>query len=94
MKTYEIVKNNYINELGEPDKDRFQVRWRMKSWFFGIPYWKYVTERICGMGDCYNSRLNFKTKKLAEHHVTEILCKGIETETVQKEIVSTINCGE
>lgn len=68
---YKIFKSDYYNKLGEPTNTSFFIK--KKKTILGFSYWKRVTHKVCGVGDCYNVETTFKTKKDAEKFIKNVL---------------------
>jgi hypothetical protein len=68
---YKIMKHSYWDEYGVETRTYYSIRESRK--FLGIPYWKDIKHQICGMGDCYNVRTEFKTLEEAEKFINEKL---------------------
>jgi len=64
----------------------------MKRFLGLISYKKYSTETTCGIGDCYNTPINFKSEKVAKKFIKNILCLGIKTENTKITTIKEISC--
>ena len=89
--TYYIDHNQYFNEIGVPSPPYFRV-YHMRKFLGLIPYRKFAEETICGIGDCVTAPINFKTEEKAESFIKDVLCAGIKTETIQRNIIKEIKC--
>jgi len=91
MEKYFIQHNQYFNELGVPRKPYFRIYEKKK--FMGlVPYKKYVSETIIGMGDSYTTPIDFKSEETAEEFIRTILCVGIKREETNRFTFKVIEC--
>jgi hypothetical protein len=90
---YHIEKRQYHNHLGKPS-DPYYFIFSYRKFIGLFKYKKYITETKCGMGDCYNSIIEFKTIEKAEGFIQNTLCPKVPREKTKKEIIKSINCNE
>lgn len=70
---------------------RYYIKYQ-KKWFGIFKYWKFLTQEQCGMGDCYDTVISFRSLKNAEEFAEKYLCKGITTDTVTVETIKEFQC--
>ncbi len=87
---YQIVEAKYHDEYGVEKSKVYQIK-RKKS-FLGIPYWSWVTHQICGMGDCYDVRTEFKTHSDAHDFIVGVLCGNNGRDGWSYKVISEFDC--
>jgi hypothetical protein len=87
---YQIVEAKYHDEYGKEIRKGYYIKRRKK--FLGIHYWSWVTHQICGMGDCYDVRTEFKTHAEAHDFVLNVLCGNENRDGWSYKIVSEFDC--
>ena len=87
---YKIMRHSYFDEYGTESNIYYYILESRK--FLGIPYWKEITHQICGMGDCYNIRTQFKTLEEADTFVKEKLCTKVAVSKWVEVEVKNVSC--
>ncbi len=87
---YKIMKHSYWDEYGVETRTYYSIRESRK--FLGIPYWKDITHQVCGMGDCYNVRTEFKTLEEADKFIKEKLCPKVSVAKWTEIEVKQLSC--
>jgi hypothetical protein len=87
---YKIMKHSYWDEYGVEGRTYYSIRESRK--FLGIPYWKDITHQICGMGDCFNIRTEFKTLEEADKFIKEKLCPRVGVDKWTEIEVKQVSC--
>jgi len=89
-KEFKIFEESYYDKYGNVKEVTFFIK--EKRYFLGIPYWKSITHRECGYGDCYKVKTRFETEVGAINFVKNILCKNVPKESHVVKEVNNINC--
>jgi hypothetical protein len=84
------MKHSYWDEYGVEVKTYYCIKESRK--FLGIPYWKDITHQICGMGDCFNIRTEFKTLEEADKFIKEKLCPKVSVAKWTEIEVKQLSC--
>jgi hypothetical protein len=84
------MKHSYWDEYGVEIKTYYSIRESRK--FLGIPYWKDITHQVCGMGDCFSVRTEFKTLEEADKFIKEKLCPRVGVDKWTSIEVKQLSC--
>lgn len=87
---YKIMRHSYFDEYGTESNIYYYILERRR--FLGIPFWKEITHRIYGMGDCYNVRTQFKKLDDAEKFIKKTLCPRKAHDKVVEKEVKKVSC--
>lgn len=90
---YKIYKKHYHNKYGKIENTKFFIK-KKKKGFLGRTYWKTVTHRECGYGDCWNETTTFETEERAGEFIKDILCPGIPRQQWVETPISEMSCGQ
>ena len=88
---YFIEHNQYTNEKGNPSAPYFKV-YNIRKVLGLIPYKKYSTRTVSGMGHTIKKAITFKSEELAETFIRNVLCEGIKTEHIHTSTIKEIKC--
>lgn len=87
---YKIMRHSYFDEYGKEKNICYYILERRR--FLGIPFWKEITHKVYGMGDCFNTTTQFKTIEDAEKFIKKTLCSGKPHDKLVEKEVKKVSC--